>query len=313
MLPVIGQSAMFSEIYTDTLEGLRNEHPTWTEDQLKAKAAASSIPQDMLQELINVGTLGLGGVRLGVSRIRLPGSPRAQSCMALSISVLDQTQQVVSNITTGRPIGEGMLEAGVSAGIQGLIGGAVGGRHGEVAEPVRTEEPVHAEEPAAPVTPPPRPVTTDEVLGPDVAEPPAAPRPWYLQGAEPGQDPLVIRGAERSTWTPQELSDAVQRIPNGTPEELRSVLESMQSPTGLHLGDEGDVEAEQTRRMRSMNPQITPTRLLTRRPVEPAPAPRPGNIGEAEPWVSKEANKSTLNGVANKYQELRTAAASCRR
>jgi hypothetical protein len=68
LIPVIGQSAMFSEIYTDTLEGLRRDHPNWSEDQLKAKAARASLPQNVLLELINMATLGMGsGITKGIT------------------------------------------------------------------------------------------------------------------------------------------------------------------------------------------------------------------------------------------------------
>ena len=300
LIPVIGQSAMFSEIYTDTLDGLRKDHPTWTEDQLKARAAASSIPQDLLQELINVGTLGLGGGALRSIENPVARLVTSSILHGTVTAAAGTTQQAVSNVATGRPWNEGLLQAGESAGIQGLIGGAIGARHGKEVEPVRVEEPeVHPTEPAAPVTPPPRPVTTNEVLGPDVPPEPTPPRPWYMQGAEPGQDPLVIRGAERTTWTPQELSDAIQRLPAGTPEELRSVLESL-APTSVHLGDEGDVETEQTRQMQA--------RMQAEERQPGPPPPRPGNISGEDPYVSREAQKTTLNGVANVYQQARTAA-----
>src|SRR4029077_4223183 len=45
LTPVIGQSAMLSEIYTDTADQLRKEHPDWSEDDIKQKANASTLAQ----------------------------------------------------------------------------------------------------------------------------------------------------------------------------------------------------------------------------------------------------------------------------
>ena len=178
-----------------------------------------------------------------------------------------------------------------------------------------------------------RPITRGEILGPD--EPPApevqrfrtaeeeAYNKWYPdKTVEPGQDPLVIRGAERTTWTPQELADLVDRAPT-TPEGLKRFIEQVGAPTGLHLGDEGALEAEQTRQMRVNQPPITPTELLTRRapvdlntaiarqraaaslggtppvrPAEPSPAPSV-HVSESEPFTSKIANRYTAERMAS--------------
>ena len=125
LFPVIGQSAMTSEIYFDTLDGLRKEHPGWSEDQLKAKAGAASVPQVVLQEVVNLATMGLGGglvkgITNPVARIA------ANSILHGGIAGTAATvQQGVANWATGRPITEGMPQAGIAGGIQGMIGGAM--------------------------------------------------------------------------------------------------------------------------------------------------------------------------------------------
>ena len=153
--PVIGQSAMFSEIYTDTAAGLRKDHPDWSEDQIKAKAAAASLPQDVLQELVNAATLGMGsgvtrGITNPVARIA------ANSILHGGITATAGTaQQAVANVATGRPVTEGLPQVAVASGIQGIIGGAISGRHPAEAAPeavprVNQAAPLGEE----PVTPP---------------------------------------------------------------------------------------------------------------------------------------------------------------
>ena len=65
--------------FTDTLEGLRRDHPDWNEDQLKAKAAAAGLPQDVL----GVGQYGDAWLGSSVTGYRqsLRGSPLIQFCM----------------------------------------------------------------------------------------------------------------------------------------------------------------------------------------------------------------------------------------
>lgn len=316
LVPVVGQSAMFSEVYTDTLEGLRQDHPDWSEDQLKAKAAAVSLPQDILQELVNAGTLGLGsGVTKGITNplARIATNAILHGTIAGGAGA---TQQALANVSTGKPAGEGVAQAGIAGGIQGLVGGAFAGRHG--AEEVEAPEHVAPVEPkpAEPAEPAPRPVTGAEILGPDVPETPPTPRPWYMQGAEPGQEPLVIRGAEREAFTPQELSESVQRLPAGTPEELRARIESLQSPAAWYLGDEGTQEVQQARETQAPAPPPTLAEaiqqqrraatatalggepLLTRRAPPISGEPPPPRISESEPFTSKIANRYTAERMA---------------
>ena len=294
--PYLGQSVMAAEIYSDTKESLRQEHPSWTEDQLSAHAAAVSIPQDVLQELINVGTLGLGGGALrGIENpiARMATSAIVHGTVTGTAGV---GQQAVASLAAGKtPTAEELIQAGVGGFSQGFIGGAVGGRHGaevkpelgevpvlhepetrplprnvvggglETAEPqlettpltpdraVRTSDVLGPAEPGAP-----RAVTATDVLGTREEYPPEAPLPWYKEGVTPAerQDPLVIRGQERTTFTPQELDEAVSRLPGSTPEQLKAILEKLQSPAGVHLGEDVGAEIAQAQAAQKQAPQI---------------------------------------------------------
>ena len=220
LFPVIGQSAMTSEIYFDTLDGLRKEHPDWSNDQLKAKAGAASVPQVILQEVVNLATMGLGGglvkgITNPVARIA------ANSIVHGGIAGTAATvQQGVANWATGRPITEGMPQAGLAGGIQGMIGGAmhvpearprvpeatIGLKGGEIRGP--TEETLTK---TAPVTP-------ESILGPDV---PDTSMPWHKP------PPIITRGEERTTFTPAELAEQASTLRGRTPEELTAAAEAL--------------------------------------------------------------------------------------
>ena len=205
--------------------------------------------------------------------------------------------------------------------------------------------------------PGPRQVSTSDVLGPQEDYTPQEPLPWYKQGVAPAdrQDPLVIRGAERTTFTPQELSDAISRMPGGTPEELRTALERLVSPTSVHLGEESETqkggEIQKARTAQVFQPESGPqfwksdkqrtqaeqawiksrggepiadqiareraAAKLGGTPRPPAsqeptttgsPPPAHGNISGEDPYVVREARKTMVDGVANRYQMERTAA-----
>jgi hypothetical protein len=395
IVPGIGQSVMASEIYSDTLAGLREDHPDWTEDQLKAKAAAVTVPQSMLQELINLGTLGVGGSALrGIENpvARILTSSIAHGVITAGAGV---AQQGVANVAEGKPITQGMTEAGIGAGVQGIVGGAFGARHGAEVKPelgeVHTVVPEPVETPLSrnvvgggvetavpseptPILTPNRAVRTSDVLGTEPGDQhivsttdvlghqgdytPEEPLPWFKQGVTPAEqhDPLVIRGAERTTFTPQELSDIINRLPsNATPAEVARVLNSVQSPTGVHLGEEstGEIQRAQAAqeqpspvqfwksdKQRTLaeqawikanagepignaiakaraaaslgetpaaptTPQAKPSAEKQMRPGPPPPVN--GNISGEDPHIVRESNKTTVNGVANRYVAERVA------
>ena len=394
-IPYIGQSAMLSEVYTDTLDGLRREHPELSEDQLKAMAASKSLPQAVLQELVNAGTMGVGGSAL--SSVKNPIARIISSGLAHGVvgGTAGTAQQALSNVMTGRPANEGLQEAGTTAFIQSFLGGAWGGRHGEAEAPPPGEptpavpltentklprnvvgggaETAVPSEPT-PILTPNRAVRTSDVLGTEPGDQhvvsttdvlghqedytPQEPLPWYKQGVAPAeqQDPIVIRGQERASFTPQELSDIVNRLPsNATPAEVARVLANVQSPTGVHLGEEstgevqraqaaqeqpGPVQFWKSDKQRTLaeqawikanagepvgnaiakakaaaslggapaaptTPQAKPSAEKQMRPG-PLP-PVNGNISGEDPHIVRESNKTTVNGVANRYVAERVA------
>jgi hypothetical protein len=284
IVPVLGQSAMFSEIYTDTLAGLRKDHPDWTEDQLKAKAAAASLPQDVLQELVNAATLGMGsGVTKGIANpiARIATNAIMHGTIAGGAGA---TQQALANVATGRPQGEGVAQAGIAGGIQGLIGGALTGRHPAEA----LESPVphpFAEEKGSPL-PPTQPVTREGVLEPNAP----APRPgpgehWY----EP--PPIVTRGTERTTFTPSELVEQASTITGRTPEELMTAAEKLQPPMdfiqrSVFLNSDTAQQAEILKARAAQQPAPEPEAVRMQpgeSPPQAGPAPQAQTTGQFVP------------------------------
>ena len=407
VVPGIGQSVIASEIYSDTLDGLRQDHPDWTEDQLKAKAAAVTIPQSMLQELINLGTMGIGGSLFrGISNpiARMFASAVTHGTIAAGAGA---AQQGVANWAEGKPWTKDIGEAAVGAGVQGLAGGLIGGaRHGpevrpeyvppepplerpysqyrpaepklgEHGPPTRADEPFSQYNPPEPVlrehgppdvtgpefgpAKPISPVARADILGPEETGIPPMGERWH----DPG--PIVTRGVERGTFTPQELSQAVNRLSDAgmSPDQIHQVISQLrpgyeQGLQSVHLGAEGGLEAARTRTIQANQPPI-PTKfpLMPRKgdiaqpPLEPfsglhtipasaiaqarmeqararaeaklsggkttaapvpsaptpePPPPRPGNISGEDPHITREAKKTTVNGVANIYQKVRTGA-----
>lgn len=357
-LPVIGQSAMFSEIYTDTLAGLRKEHPDWSEDTLKAKAAASSLPQDIAQEIVNLATAGVGGGLLKGIPNQLARIVATSITHGVVGGGAGTMQQVVANITTGRPWDEGLGQAAAAAFTQSALGSAlIGSLHAargraEETGTVRVRTPlgrptqetgtIHGPEASiipfnkaplgdvevlmeqtrhGPVEPTVFPVSRSDIVGPEVAP---APKPWY-QAEHPAagqQEPIVTRTAERTSFTPAELAEAVRRAQElgGSPQQMMQAIAELKSrertahlvdPTTPSLGVEPPIKRVIPSQRQPISAEPPSARIVP-------PPPRPGHIGESEPWVSREANKTTVanmatggnltTGVANRYTAERIAA-----
>lgn len=297
IVPVIGQSVMASEIYDDTLDGLRKDHPDWTEDQLKAKAAAVSIPQDVLQELINLGTLGLGGSAL--KGITNPLARMAASAIlhGTATGTIGVGQQALTNVITGKAPDEGLFQAGVGGFTQGFIGGAWGGRHGVEAIPehVAPTEPVRSPEaPAGPL--PPQPVTREGVLGPNV---PDTSVPWYKPG------PVVTRGVERTTFTPSELAEQAGTLTGRTPEELQAAAEKLRPPTDftqrqVFLDSAQAQQSEIDRAQAAQAPQPTPEQQAAVDRTNVVRGATGGSqVGAENPFLSRVASRFTAERMAS--------------
>jgi N-acetyl-anhydromuramyl-L-alanine amidase AmpD len=272
--PVIGQSAMFSEIYTDTVAGLRKDHPDWSDDQIKAKAAAASLPQDVLQELVNLATLGMGsGLTKGITNpiARIATNAIMHGSIAATAGT---TQQVVANVATGRPITEGLPQAAVTGGIQGLIGGAISGRHPAEAvlrpgeRPAAVEPPpVEQSRPAAELPPPPavteplrppvepvRPVTQEDVA-----------RRAYEISQE--REATGVPGDHLSDWhqAQAELSRTSEPILPGTMSEaepINSAIANRYVQERMAAGELGQIDPSQgqsTEDMVQQGLQMSPT------------------------------------------------------
>ena len=287
---VVRTSTLGAQMYSSNMDRIAAEHPDWSGDKVSEEASKSAFMTLAPQEAVLAASHGLTAPLLKwagalaekpVVRFGIGGGVQVAGGVAGST-----LGQMGANVVENKPLLQDVPQAAGSAIVQSLpfaVHGGLGAlghepapvEHAAPAEPARTEpapaEPAPAEpapvEPA-PVEPAPRAVTRGEILGPDEPPAPAQPRPWYMQGAEPGQDPLVIRGAERN-WTPQELSDLVDRAPN-TPEGLKRFMEQMPAPASVHLegGFErsggrwepqpGNLEVEQTRQIQAKGgPSIT--------------------------------------------------------
>jgi N-acetylmuramoyl-L-alanine amidase len=180
----IGQSLMLSEIYQGTVARLRQENPGMSEDELKARAAGSTmaqiVPAEVLNRLAGGKLSGLtGAIENPVQRIGL--SALAHVGIGAPAGAV---QQIGINVAEGRPITEGVLQAAGAGAVQalpGVVGAVVHGR-APVAEErpqVGGERPPVAEEPppsvTEPVRPPVEPVRPAEEAAPLPTEQPAAP------------------------------------------------------------------------------------------------------------------------------------------
>ena len=330
---VVRTSTLGAQIYSSNLDKIAKEHPGLTPEQVSDEASRSAfmtlLPQEVVMALSHGITAPLlkwvgAAAEKPIVRFGIGGGVQVGAA-----AVGGAAGQVGENIAENKPLLTNVPQAAGAAVVQSLpfaVHGGIGalGHEPAPAEHVAPAEPAPTE-PARIEPAPSRPVTASEMLGPDRPEtPPArsftpeqeAYNKWYPdKTVEPGQDPLVIRGAERN-WTPQELADLIDRAPNS--------VARINAPTGLHLGDEGALEAEQTRQSRVNQPPITPTELLTRRPEpvdlntaiaqqraaaalsgtplphpasEPSPVP-PTHVSESEPFTSKVANRYTAERMA---------------
>lgn len=261
-------TAFVAQFYAQHHDEIKAQHPDWTENQVSAEAGKTAfleqLPQDVLMALAENK---MGPLTAWVARMKNP-VVRAGVGAAIHETVgatMGAAQQVGTNIGMNRPPLENVLQSAGSAALQTLPFGLHGAIHATVNPHVEAPPEVHVPPepvpeirptetgvphgPGAPEAQPlgvQRPVTVEQNV-PEAAPPPS--KPWYMEGAEPGQDPLAIRGAERTTFTPQELTEAVQRMPAGaTPEELRARAAALQPPASLVLGEESQREIQQAQK-----------------------------------------------------------------
>jgi hypothetical protein len=172
----LGQSLMLSEIYQGTVARLRQDNPGMSEDELKARAAGTTMAQIVPAEILNRlagGKLGgvTGAIENPVQRIGL--SALAHVGLGAPVGVV---QQAGINVAEGKPITEGLLQAAGAGAVQALPGVAGALVHGAREPGVRPEgiSPAPKDEAVQPplVTPEKpqlttRPLSAIDVLGPE--------------------------------------------------------------------------------------------------------------------------------------------------
>jgi hypothetical protein len=242
---------MLSEIYQGTVERLRKDNPGMSEDELKARAAGSTMAQIVPAEVLNrlaggkLGTL-TGAIENPVQRIGL-------SALAhLGIGgTAGAAQQIGINVAEGRPIAEGVLQAAGAGAVQAAPGAILSGIHGRA--PVAEERPLVTEQPPAitePLRPPVEPVRSAEEAAPLPTEQPVVPvtqedvarRAYelYDERTKNGQP-----GTALDDWTQaqRELSQATEPIPvtQGESEPWVSAIANRFTAERAARGEVGEV------------------------------------------------------------------------
>jgi hypothetical protein len=118
----LGQSLMLSEIYQGTVDRLRKDNPGMSEDELRARAAGSTMAQIVPAEVLN----RLAGGKLGTltRAIENPVQRIGLSALAhLGIGgAAGAAQQVGINVAEGKPTVEGVLQAAGAGAVQAVPG-----------------------------------------------------------------------------------------------------------------------------------------------------------------------------------------------
>ena len=293
---------MAAQIGQQLREQMKAEHPEYSEDELDQKAAYGTLVQLVGQEaagrLFGAGT---GALMQGIKSPVKRAIAQALTNTGLGAGISGGTQ-ALTNVVTGEPPGQGVAAATVGGALQGGVTGAVHAG-GELLHPA-PEAPTKAPLGQEPITPPPEtgpaggavrgaeqrtltgaeegtplqpptPLTSTSVLGPDV---PDTSVPWYKPG------PVVTRpGVERTTFTPEELTAATSTLPaNATPQELAAAAARLRPPENfgrqaVALGEEGNVEAAQTRAMQARWAQPDLAAKIDQTPLMPRTGLHPDN------------------------------------
>ena len=320
---------MAAQIGQQLREQMKVEHPEYSEDELDQKAAYGTLVQLVGQEaagrLFGAGT---GALMQGIKSPVKRAIAQALTNTGLGAGISGGTQ-ALTNVATGEPIGQGVAAATAGGALQGGVTGAV---HAG-AEALHPEAPTKAPLGQEPVTPPPEtgpaggavrgaeqrtltgaeegtplqpptPLTSASVLGPDV---PDTSVPWHKPG------PIVTRGTERTAFTPSELAEQASTITGRTPEELAAAAEKITPPTdftqrGVFLNSAEaqqaeieraqavqakQTEIENSNAAAALHPEGMQLPAVPQERTQTQPRVATGSVGEAEPWVSKIANRFT--------------------
>jgi N-acetyl-anhydromuramyl-L-alanine amidase AmpD len=239
-----GEALFLSDIFQQSREDIRREHPDWSERDITGAAAASVL----LQAVPALGVLKIAGGKFNILHGKLAELPLPARVAAGTIveggtaSVLAATQQIIKNAAEGRPLSENvdesLITSGVIAGLPAAVRAAWLKSHPHAVVP-RAEEPPKPEEPR--IEPPPSPAG-------EPPKPPQGERPAEEQKPVPpeGQSnqqieeqtipPHPADEGER-TLTDQEADAHIQRMNDALEERYR------QQNGDTNLNAEGSVHS----------------------------------------------------------------------
>ena len=264
---------MAAQISQQVRDQMREQHPEYSEQELDDKAAYSTLVQFVGQEAASkLFTAGAGALLQGVK------SPVQRAIASALISTgsgaaIMGGAQAGSNIVTGEPIGQGVPGALASGAIMGGVTGAVHGA-GELRQPVEAP----AETPSPEAIPK---VNQAAPLGEETATAPPPPTTGPAGG--------TIHGATAETMATGGEEPAARPV---APQEANEPPAPSTAPI-----------AEEVTPQEPAQPSATPvdqTGQVQQPAVESIPPEAAGvaPVSEAEPWVSKIANRFTAERMA---------------
>ena len=280
---------------------VKAEHPEWNDAQINQVAWKGAAIQAFGQELgmkIFGGLLDplTGGIAGGVQR-RVANSIAS----ALGMGGVSASASALTDAAEGKDVDwRAALEAGQQGALAGGIGGLAHGVPGKAPE-VKAPEAVPEIPPAVhgPAEPPPgmyQPVNVEQ----NVPEPaPVKGAKWF------DPNPIVTRGTERTTFTPAELAEQVAGLTGRTPEEIQAAAEKIQPPMDfgrrevfLNSDEAQNFEISKAQAAQAAQPTPVHQAAVDRTNVVRG-ATGDAQVGAAEPWVSKVANRFTAERMAS--------------
>jgi N-acetylmuramoyl-L-alanine amidase len=281
----IGQSMMLSETYVDTEDQIRKENPGWSEDDIRAKARASTIAQLGPQEIIALATGGaMSALTKGISQPLMELGARL-GLHGTVAGVAGGIQRLAKNAVEGHPLMEGVMEATASNIPFGMIGGALHGRTPVEAKPeaapAKTEE-IKPE--VKPAEPPPK---AEEPVTPP--EPPPEPPPRVEREVPPPED-----RPEASEEELNKQSDALDRKMSGA-EEPPEPKEQAEVPDHAPPSDDANNMPERPAEPAVEKPPVEEPPPKVEPPPEPPPPPvEPPPPAEPPP---RQARTPSINDI----------------
>ena len=257
---------MAAQISQQVRDQMKAAHPEYSEQELDQKAAYSTLVQFVGQEAASkLFTAGAGALLDGVKSPVQRAIANALISTGSGAAIMGGAQ-AGSNFVTGEPIGQGVPAALASGALMGHVTGAAHGI-GELRQPT--------EEAPAAVSPPE--VNKTAPLGEEPATPPptTGPAGGTVHGAT--AETMASGGEESARTAPQESN--VPPSPSTAPVAGEVPPQELAQPTAAPVDQTGQVQ----------QPAVESI------PPEAAGA---APVGEAEPWVSKIANRFTAERMA---------------